>query len=154
MGGAAGQAQAGAPAAGSGGQSEPGPSACSPPSKDGPLSGSRDCTAECATGKVPCEGKCAGEVAPGGCTNSQYTLNVADADFSFVLDAGAAYNFYLVSGVCARLTAMPGSGASMGGKACASACVYDPQPELLHVTVKAMAWVRAETASSPLPCAP
>ncbi len=140
---------AGAPSAGSAGAAPQEPDACEPPSQDGPLSGARDCTADCADGTVPCAGTCDG-MSAGGCLG-KYTLGEVGADLSFVLDPGDAWAIKVVQGVCARFTAMPGAELQVDGKpgACFAACSVD-----LQVVLGERGWLRAETASSPLGCAP
>jgi hypothetical protein len=130
----------------------PAPNACEPPSQDGPLSGARDCTADCADGTVPCEGSC-GQMPAGGCTGS-FMSNVAGADFSFVVDAGQAWTFNAAPGVCVRVTAMAGTFPQLGGKtqACASLCAEEVSG--ITAKLKNRGWLRVESASQALGCSP
>lgn len=124
--------------------------ACDAPSQDGPLSGSRDCTADCADGTLPCAGTC-DNMSAGGCSGS-YTLGVAGADMSFVLDAHDAWSFVLPANICARVTAMQGAGLAVDSKAatCWTACGYER--EGFAASMSKRAWLRVETAAQPLAC--
>lgn len=89
----------------------------------------------------------------GGCTGS-YTLNVAGADLSFVLDAGNAWSFGVAPAVCARFTAMAGASLNVDSKATACAVMCADGFEHVAVVLGKRGWLRTETSDTPLQCAP
>ncbi len=87
----------------------------------------------------------------GGCSGT-YTVGVADADFSFVLDAGDAWAFDIAGGMHARLTAMPGVGSKLNGKAQVCLVLYAEELERVLAVLAQRGWVRVETSAQPLVC--